>query len=130
MSAPVGTPLHNPAPVDEAVLVELVRQVGDDDGGFLDDLIGSYLAEAADQVARFATATQTDNPVSVATIAHALRSTSALLGATPLARLMEEAEQVALTTPGGIATLAGPVQVEFARVAEAFSALVSTRSSD
>jgi HPt (histidine-containing phosphotransfer) domain-containing protein len=115
-------------PVDEAVLIELVSQIGDDDGALRAELIDSYLAEATDQVSRFLTATRTGDAETARALAHALKSASALLGAQPLARLLAEAEQVAITRPADLGLLAGQVQAEFARVVDAFTSLGSTGS--
>jgi two-component system, sensor histidine kinase and response regulator len=112
----------DPCAVEAAVLAELVSQVGDDDpDAFRAELIGSYLAEARGQIARFVTATGDGDAESARAIAHSLRSASALLGAAPLARLLTHAEDVAVHTPADLAVLAEPVQAEFARVERAFN---------
>src|SRR4051812_19448952 len=103
----------NPAAVNEAVLTDLVRQVGDDaDGAFRDDLIDSYLDEATDQVARFTVATRSGDAETARAVAHSLRSASALLGAVSFARLLADAERVAVTAPADLPSLALPVQDE------------------
>ena len=119
------------APVDEAVLMQLVDQVGDDpDGTFRDDLIDSYLGEASEQVARLAVACRTGDAEQTRAIAHSLRSASALLGALPLAGLLADAERVALSSPIDLSPMAGPVETEFARVAQALARLTSAGTAD
>lgn len=58
-----------------------------------------------------------------------VRGPPARLGAAELARLLTEAEQVTIATPTGVDSLAGPVVAEFARVAQALSAMLTTATT-
>jgi HPt (histidine-containing phosphotransfer) domain-containing protein len=110
--------MHQPTTpaIDSQVLDDLKEQLGDDDGEMTDELIGSYLTDATEQIDRLLTAARTDDAATVLSAAHTLRSTSALVGASPLVTLLLEAEGVARTASSGLAAVAEPVEAEFARV--------------
>jgi HPt (histidine-containing phosphotransfer) domain-containing protein len=128
-SAAETTGLSRPAAaVDESVLAALLTELGDEGDDLLGDLVGSYLAEAADQVAEFVSAARLEDAQRVAAVAHSLRSASALLGVEPLAALLRQAEDRATMTVAGLADLADPVQDEFTRARTVLLRLASQPS--
>jgi HPt (histidine-containing phosphotransfer) domain-containing protein len=114
-----------PAPVDETVLDTLVEEVGDGDRSLLDDLIGSYLEEAAGMVAQLEAGARSGDAPAVAAVAHSLKSSSAALGALPFAAMLQRVEQEAKQGTADLAGLVAPIHGEYARVADALSRQVS-----
>jgi HPt (histidine-containing phosphotransfer) domain-containing protein len=104
--------------VDGCVLDSLMAQIGDDSGELLDDLITTYLNEGTGHVMAFSAAATSGDADTVRRIAHTLRSTSSLLGAMPLVRLLELAEDAARSGAESLPSFAEPVLNEYARVAE------------
>lgn len=115
--------------VDADVLAELTQQMGDGGGEMIAELIDTYLAEGAGQVASLVIATLSDDAESVASLARTLRSWSRLLGATGLADLLQQAEDVAHSGPADLVPLAGPIQSEFAQVSDELRVLRPPTSS-
>jgi hypothetical protein len=105
------------AAVDHIVLDDLVADLGDADGQFLAELITGYVQESSDNAEKLAVAARRPDGPAVAAIAHAWRSTSALIGATTLVSLLVEAEAVARSSPTLLPALAQPIAVEQERVA-------------
>ncbi len=112
-------------PVDESVLIDLMEQVGGNGQDMRDDLIQSYLDESLEQVQQLAEAARAFDAATVASIAHSLRSTSAMVGARRLVLLLLHVEQVARTTPGNVPSVKEAVTMEYERVAAALRDLLT-----
>ena len=104
---------------------ELMTQFDDPDGEIRNELIGSYLADGDFHVSRLVTAASTGDTTTAAAIAHAMRTTSALLGAAALAALLHETENSARNTSDDLRPLALLVDTEYARVSESLLQLAS-----
>jgi CheY-like chemotaxis protein len=107
-----GTP-----PIDEAVFDQLIAELGDPEGAFLLEMISSYLQEGTDQAMRLTDAAVGQDHAAFAAVAHAWRSTSALIGATVVASLLSEAEAAARRSSTELPSLARSVVDEYHRVA-------------
>ena len=105
------------AAVDVSVFNLLVEQLDDESGQLLSELVTSYLRESAPAVQELAIAGPKGDGATVRRVAHNLRSTSGLMGATRLVTLLQQVEDAAR---GGSTDL-GPgtslVRDEFTRVA-------------
>ncbi len=109
---PAGAPA-----IDGDVLRDLLHQLGDSEG-MQAELFDSYLAESKGQVSTLASAADAGDVVTLAAVAHSLRSSSAVLGATALADLLARLERVAGSRPAEVPALTSEVEAEHARVAE------------
>jgi HPt (histidine-containing phosphotransfer) domain-containing protein len=121
-TAAESTRVESP-PVDQAVLDDLVAELGEPDGEFLAELITSYLEEGAANAQNLTAAADRQDGATVAAIAHAWRSTSALIGATELVSLLLRAEAVAQESPSALSALGVPIAHEYERVAAWLSRL-------
>jgi signal transduction histidine kinase/CheY-like chemotaxis protein len=125
--APMGEAPMGEAPtaaVDRAVLDGLSADLGGDPG-LRQEVLGSYLQESADDIRQLAAAAATDDRAIVQSVAHRLRSSSALIGAAVLAGLLLDLEVLARN---GVEDLRGAtdlVDAEHGRVVAALVALVS-----
>lgn len=119
---------ESPPAVDEKVLDALVAQLDSGQTGLRDVLLGSYLDEGSAQIARLLMAVTEGDTDNVASLAHTLRSTSALLGATDLATMLLGVETAARTDPAAMAGLARKIEHEHTRVATALLRLRRTDS--
>jgi CheY-like chemotaxis protein len=113
-------PARPPGPpaVDEHVLDQLIRQLDDPTGEVLGELVDSYLSDSGDQLPDLLRACDTGEATRVLEVAHTLRSTSGLLGATHLVELLREAEATARSTPADLPSIARLVEAEHVRVSE------------
>ena len=109
------TPADDSPAVSRQVLADLLLAVGAGDG-LLQDLIGTYLAEDVALLDRLAAAAELGDAVTVARLAHHLRSSSASLGALGLAELLEEIEEVARARPHALGASSARLAVERGRV--------------
>ena len=109
--------------VDLAVLDALFEQLDDRDGQLREDLLASYLDNGPDQVRSLVTAAAGGDAATVASTAHMMRSSSALLGATVLAGLCHQADDMAGTGTTDLTEIAQLIQVEYEHVAEAMAQL-------
>lgn len=107
------------APIDEAVLATLVEEVAGGDRSLVDELIGSYLGESGEQVKQLSAAAGSNDAGVVASLAHSLKSASAVLGATRLAAMLQQTEDRAKGRSGDLAAMSGPIESEYARVEDA-----------
>jgi CheY-like chemotaxis protein len=95
--------------LDRGRLTELVEELGD--RGLLRDTVRAYLTEMPRRRNALRAAVRDDDRAAARLVAHSLRSSSAMLGATSLAQRCAEVEEVAETaTPAALAGLA--VRVE------------------
>lgn len=117
--------LISPA-IDMDEFEELMTQFDDPDGEIRDELIASYLADGDFHVSRLVTAAGSGDVSTAAAIAHAMRTTSALLGAAALADLLHQTEHSARNTPADLHSLALLVDTEYARVSEHLLQMTST----
>ncbi len=83
------------------------------------ELLSDYLDQSRPQVSELSQAARRSDAASVARAAHALRSSSATLGATNLAGFLDDAEQQARAGTGSLTAQAAGVSVEFERVTAA-----------
>jgi HPt (histidine-containing phosphotransfer) domain-containing protein len=105
------------------VLDAVLAQFGDSEPDLRGSLLGRYLQQGGDAIAELVVAALDDDGTAVARLAHTVRSSSALLGATVLADLLEETEQVALSGAGDLAARGRRIQAEYERVTVAMAAL-------
>jgi hypothetical protein len=112
-----------PAAVDEAVFEQLMDQLGDSDGELRHELIDTYLKEGGNQARDAVVAASNRDPAAFGRSAHALRSTSSLIGATTLADMLLQAEAVARDAPDGLGEVAEPISAEYSRVAVSLALL-------
>lgn len=112
-----------PAAVDESVFEQLMEQLGDSDGELRHELIDTYLKEGGDQARDAVAAASIRDPAAFGRSAHALRSTSSLIGATTLADMLLQAEAVARDAPDGLCEVAQPICAEYSRVAMSLALL-------
>jgi len=80
--------------IDETVLDELKASVAGDIG-FVRDLVETYVADSADQVAAIEAALDSGDAAALVRPAHTLKSSSATLGATELAATARTLEMAA-----------------------------------
>jgi HPt (histidine-containing phosphotransfer) domain-containing protein len=119
-----------PSAVDEAIFEALLDQLGEPDAEFRRELIDSYLNEGVGYAEAAVAAASAQDAATFGRAAHALRSSSALMGATRLADMLLQAEAVARVTPSGLPELAGPISAEYDRVAASLVLLSPGLSTD
>jgi two-component system chemotaxis response regulator CheY len=110
-------------PVDFVVLDAVLAQFGGHEPGLRESLLDSYLQQSGAQIAELVVAALDDDRGTVARLAHTVRSSSALLGATVLAQLLEEAEQVAVGGSADLTERGQRIQAEYERVAATMTEL-------
>jgi hypothetical protein len=105
-------------PIDQK-LISPLRDLGYND---FCELIGMFLDEAAGRVARLQAIQQRGETPELGRVAHAMKGTSAAFGATQLAALCAQIEEVSSArAPGDLAMLVNAVVVEFEQVRTALS---------
>ena len=105
-------------PIDQRLIAPL-RDLGSND---FCQLIRMFLDEAAGRVARLESIRQQGETTELAGVSHALKGTSAAFGATRLATLCAEIEEVAnAPVAGDLAMLVNAVVAEFERVRAALT---------
>lgn len=105
-------------PIDQRLIAPL-RDLGSND---FCQLIRMFLDEAAGRVARLESIQQRGETPDLAGVSHGLKGTSAAFGATRLAALCAEIEEVAsASVSGDLAMLVNAVVVEFERVRAALT---------
>jgi hypothetical protein len=114
--------------VDEAIFEQLLDELGEPDGDFRRELVDSYLDEGAGYAKDAVAAASVHDAAAFGRAAHALRSSSALMGATRLAAMLLHAEEVARETPSGLPELAEPISAEYDRVAVSMARLAESPS--
>jgi signal transduction histidine kinase/CheY-like chemotaxis protein/HPt (histidine-containing phosphotransfer) domain-containing protein len=123
---PVETlmPAHAPA-IDQNVIHDLLDVMGDE----FASLVHVYLEDTPLLVARLREASGRADFDTIVDAAHVLKSSSANLGALPLAELAKSAEHDALARrPGELRSHAQRIEMEFRRVRDALEALGLTRA--
>lgn len=103
--------------VDAAVLDALIDDLGAAGSGMLGMLWQSYLQEGEPSVTRLCDAAERNDVEAVCSLAHGLKSSSALLGALPLAGLLQQAEDAARAGGFGLMPIAAAIGAEYLRVA-------------
>jgi signal transduction histidine kinase/DNA-binding NarL/FixJ family response regulator/HPt (histidine-containing phosphotransfer) domain-containing protein len=107
-------------PVDQAVVQELLEIMGD---GFT-GLVQVYFEDSPRLLARLREAAATSDHTAIGEITHSLKSSSANVGALPLADLARRAETDARLRRGDhLDTLAQRLEDEYRRVLEAYSGI-------
>jgi HPt (histidine-containing phosphotransfer) domain-containing protein len=105
----------HPSPVDMAVLGELVKELGGD--AARNGLIETYLDDADKRITDLGAAVAVDDATAVGRAAHGLRSSSALLGALPLAALLQGTEAAVQAGGGDLHFMGAEIETEYHRVA-------------
>jgi HPt (histidine-containing phosphotransfer) domain-containing protein len=108
--------------VDEAVLNEVMAATGGD-GGFVRELVETYLADAPAQLEAMTAAVEADDAAALVRPAHTLKSSSATVGAMRLssvARALEMAGRSGKLEPAARATL-GSARTEWQAATDAFA---------
>ena len=103
---------HFPAAVDRTVLHQLRCDLDDDDGSALKSLIDTYVESSRAVTPELTEALSVGDLEGVTDLAHALASSTALLGARPLADLLDQAQHA----PVDLLGLAGQITAESERV--------------
>jgi hypothetical protein len=117
-AGPVGSHAEIP-PLDRAAL-DALRALPGKSGNLLGRVIGVYLDSSPELTERIDRALRSDDTESLHAAAHALRSSSANVGATELARLCQRIEALARTADlRAAADAVGALQKEYGRVTEA-----------
>lgn len=109
-----------PPAIDAKILNDLKQMAGQRASKVLAELVKSYLEDAPERLTAIAIAIENKNPEALRQAAHALRSASLQLGATPLAYLCQELETLARagTVLGTTEKLSG-ITTEYQRVCQA-----------
>lgn len=113
--------------LDPAAMTRLLEITGDDQA-FVDELIDTFIEDAAVQVDGLRAAAVADDAEAAVRPAHSLKSNSANVGATKLAELSRSIETDG--RGGAVADLrarVGEIEVEFAGVRDALLAERATR---
>jgi HPt (histidine-containing phosphotransfer) domain-containing protein len=105
------------AALDVGVLDVLVRLIGGSDAGARSTVIDLYLADAERRVVDLLAAVAAGDGEAVARAAHGLRSSSALLGAGPLAHALRTCERAARLGRGDLDGLGARVDGEYRELA-------------
>ncbi len=113
--ATVAPPSRLPA-VDLDVLEHLRSDLDDADGSAVRQLIGTYLVSAETLVPDLTAAITAGDTAGAASLAHALASATALVGAKPLAGLLQQTQVAARSKPDDLPSLADRITAECARV--------------
>jgi HPt (histidine-containing phosphotransfer) domain-containing protein len=111
------TDVAGPSPVDGAVFDGLVAELGEPGGDFLSELITMYVEEGTAQCVELRRAATAGDGTAFAAIAHAWRSTSALIGASSLVTLLRQAEADAGQPSSELAALAEAIVADYDLVA-------------
>ncbi|HYP44051.1 MAG TPA: response regulator [Propionibacteriaceae bacterium] len=125
VSSPATSPATSPAPavesaIDDRVLETLLTQMSSDPLG-QQEIIDQYLAEAGQQVVVLMDLLRSGDLGQMKAVAHTWRSTSALLGARRLAKLLHALEQAADERPAECRDLAHQVETEFGEVKQSLN---------
>jgi signal transduction histidine kinase/DNA-binding response OmpR family regulator len=102
--------------VDTEVLRALVEQIGGQCDNDRTQLIGTYLGDANHRMEDLVAAVKLGDAEGVARAAHGLRSSSALLGALPLARLLQQSETMARSGTGDLRAIGEQIEAEYHNV--------------
>jgi HPt (histidine-containing phosphotransfer) domain-containing protein len=114
---PQVTDLDRPA-VDVAAFAALLADIGDEGAEMRRALWDSYRQDGDPQVALLSAAAAANDAATVSRLAHGLKSSSAILGARPLAELLQQTEDAAHAGTTRLVALARLVAAEYGRVAE------------
>jgi two-component system sensor histidine kinase/response regulator len=112
------------AAVDTAVLNALTKQLAAAGDDLRRELLCSYLEQGRLQIPELQSAAEDGEPATVRRIAHSLRSSSALLGALPLAELLANAENAVRNGNNDLIPIATSIVTEYARVQKAMTSMV------
>lgn len=113
MSRPAATSDH--ASWQPQVLDQLRRELGDDDGTMIAEIIALYLAQARKLIGQLTAAAAENDESEIRELAHSLKGSSLAVGATELARLCQNLESAACPR-SLIATTLVTVHEEFDRL--------------
>ena len=112
--------------VDAEALARLQLDL-DDDGTLVVELIEKYLSTGHASISNLGAAADAGDGPAAATVAHAMASASALLGAQHLADLLHQAQQVATDAPAQLPDLAALITSEYERAATELRQQADTR---
>ena len=106
-------------PIDLTVLEGLVTQLGESGPGMRRMLLDTYLVDGGPRMAELQTAAARGDLGRVQDVAHAMKSSSALLGVLPLAKLLQEVEDAARAGDPDVRPLTERAAAEYERVVAA-----------
>jgi signal transduction histidine kinase/CheY-like chemotaxis protein len=106
-------------PVDDQVVTDMMVELGDATGEMATELIDQYLAEGTNHLALLRDVLASGNHQVIRSLSHTWRSTSALVGATQLAALLQELESAAVDLSPTCPARAAEVEQEYAQVRRA-----------
>ncbi len=126
-SPPYGQTGSNPEPLDALVFERFRQDLGSSANRVLQEMIQCYLQEAPDLVHSIQIAAQNQDAHALCRATHTLKSSSAVVGATPLATLCQSVEQslMAADTATNFQVVT-PLVEEYKRVAIALQAMLVT----
>jgi CheY-like chemotaxis protein/HPt (histidine-containing phosphotransfer) domain-containing protein len=113
---PSGETTIHTAAIDANVIDTLIGDLGDDGATTVADLIASYLDDIDDQVAAIHAANANHDLQIVASVAHKMKSSTALLGATTFAGLFNDICEIARDSGVGLDHLLTLLDEEHRRV--------------
>ena len=111
-----GAPPPSRQAVDLSVLDVLVEQIGGGEQA-RQELIDTYLGDADSRITALMAAVVAGDTEAAGRAAHGLRSSSALVGALPLAALLLESETMARAGTGDLRAAGAGIQAEYLVVA-------------
>jgi CheY-like chemotaxis protein len=115
--APSDTAASGPrVSVDIELLAAFVEQIGGRDDNDRTELIGTYLHDADQRIKDLKAAAELGDAEGVARAAHGLRSGSALLGALPLAELLQQFETMARIGSRDLQSIGEQIEAEYDNV--------------
>jgi HPt (histidine-containing phosphotransfer) domain-containing protein len=113
------------ATLDTTVLAALLDSVGGD-VAFVADLVETYLADGADQLAEIDAAVQSGDAEALVRPAHTLKSSSRTVGANRLGELGRQIEMLGRSgTTAGVGALAAAARTEWTEIEAALRAWLS-----
>ncbi len=107
-----------PSAIDLTVLAALIAQLGDSGEAMRRTLLDTYLLEGDQRMAELRMAVDREDCTTIRSVAHTMKSSSALLGVVRLSVLMQQIEDAARAKTRDVPALAVLVEAEYARAAQ------------
>ena len=102
-----------PPAVDQRVFAALMDEVGGGDDDIREILIDTYVSDARRRIGALGEAVAVADAKAAAAAAHGLRSSSALMGALPLAASLQRCETMAKIGPVGLPDILEEIEILF-----------------